>query len=50
MNIKTLLFIGLAATGVANASNVVSYVDLNPKDSHKIVLRVDGNPYFMTNI
>ena len=50
MNIKTLLFICLAASGVANASNVVSYVDLNPKDSHKIVLRVDGNPYFMTNI
>ncbi len=40
----------IVASGVANASNEVSYVDLNPKDSHKMVLRVDEKPYFMTNI
>ncbi len=50
MNTRTALTTALIAIPLLGLANTISYVDLNPKDAHKIVLRVDEKPYFMTNI
>ena len=50
MNTRTALTTALIAIPLLGPANTISYVDLNPKDAHKIVLRVDEKPYFMTNI
>ncbi|WP_455587077.1 DUF4978 domain-containing protein [Bacteroides sp.] len=48
-----LVFLFMMTVVGGNASNAVtpvSYVDIAANSSHKLVLRVDGKPYHMTNI
>jgi hypothetical protein len=41
---------GTAGSGGRSGGNVISYVDTSLNGSHRYVLRVDGKPYFLTDI
>jgi hypothetical protein len=45
-----LLFIYLCLTVLCVQAKVISYVDTSLDGSQKYVLRVDGKPFYMTNM